>query len=125
MNMNDLDKMTAILPDYTFHIYSSEHMNRLVHTSSTGHRYLYIYHTKDHFDVITSITAFRDTPYICHDVGGVGPVGILYIKLIEPNIYEEPIFAYFVTNESPSIQSLLPLLIAASFNHSNPILHTS
>ena len=45
-----------------------EQFNTIVHTSNKGSEdKIYLLKTRNHFDVIKSLTAFYDTPYYCHE----------------------------------------------------------
>ena len=49
-------------------IIDAEQFNSIVYTANKGHEdKIYLLKTRNHFDVITSLTAFYDTPYYCHE----------------------------------------------------------
>ena len=49
-------------------IIDSEVLNTIIYTANKGTEdKIYILKTRNHFDVIKSLTAFYDTPYYCHD----------------------------------------------------------
>ena len=49
-------------------IIDSEVFNTIIYTANKGTEdKIYILKTRNHFDVIKSLTAFNDTPYYCHD----------------------------------------------------------
>ena len=48
-------------------IIDAEQFNNIVYTANKGSEdKIYLLKTKNHFDVIKSLTAFYDTPYYCH-----------------------------------------------------------
>ena len=49
-------------------IIDAEQFNNIVYTGNKGHEdKIYLLKTRNHFDVIKSLTAFYDTPYYCHE----------------------------------------------------------
>ena len=49
-------------------IIDAEQLNRIVYTANKGTEdKIYLLKTRNHFDVIKSLTAFYDTPYYCHE----------------------------------------------------------
>ena len=49
-------------------IIDAEQFNSIVHTANKGaEEKIYLLKTRNHFDVIKSLTAFYDTPYYCHE----------------------------------------------------------
>ena len=49
-------------------IIDAEQFNNIVYTANKGHEdKIYLLKTRNHFDVIKSLTAFYDTPYYCHE----------------------------------------------------------
>ena len=49
-------------------IIDAEQFNNIIYTANKGHEdKIYLLKTRNHFDVIKSLTAFYDTPYYCHE----------------------------------------------------------
>ena len=49
-------------------IVDSEQFNTIIYTANKGSEdKIYLLKTRNHFDVIKSMTAFKDTPYYCHE----------------------------------------------------------
>ena len=49
-------------------IIDTEQFNSIIHTANKGSEdKIYLLKTRNHFDVIKSLTAFYDTPYYCHE----------------------------------------------------------
>ena len=49
-------------------IIDAEQFNSIIYTANKGSEdKIYLLKTRNHFDIIKSMTAFKDTPYYCHD----------------------------------------------------------
>ena len=65
-NLSDIEKFTKHLR-IEINIIDAEQFNSIVHTVNKGSEdKVYLLKTRNHFDVIKSLTAFYDTPYYCH-----------------------------------------------------------
>ena len=63
----DIEKFAKHL-GIEINIIDAEQFNSIVHTANKGYEdKVYLLKTRNHFDVIKSLTAFYDTPYYCHE----------------------------------------------------------
>ena len=66
-DLSDIEKFTKHL-GIEINIIDAEQFNSIVHTANKGSEdKIYLLKTRNHFDVIKSLTAFYDTPYYCHE----------------------------------------------------------
>ena len=66
-DLSDVEKFAKHLGT-EINIIDSEQFNSIVYTANKGSKdKIYLLKTKNHFDVIKSLTAFYDTPYYCHE----------------------------------------------------------
>ena len=63
----DVEKFAKHL-EIEINIIDAEYFNSIVYTANKGQKdKIYLLKTRNHFDVIKSLTAFCDTPYYCHE----------------------------------------------------------
>ena len=66
-DLSDIEKFAKHL-GIEISIIDAEQFNSIVHTANKGSEdKIYLLKTRNHFDVIKSLTAFYDTPYYCHE----------------------------------------------------------
>ena len=66
-DLSDVEKFAKHL-GIEINIIYAEQFNSIVYTANKGSKdKIYLLKTKNHFDVIKSLTAFYDTPYYCHE----------------------------------------------------------
>ena len=65
-NLNDV-KLFAECLETEINIIDSEQFNTLIFTVNKAEDKIYLHKTKNHFDVIESMTAFTESPYYCHE----------------------------------------------------------
>ena len=66
-DLNDIEKFAKHL-NIEINIIDSEMFNNIIYTANKGSEdKIYLLKTRNHFDVIKSLTAFYDTPYNCHE----------------------------------------------------------
>ena len=66
-NLSDVENFAKHL-GIEINIIDAEQFNSIVYTANKGSEdKIYLLKTKNHFDVIKSLTAFYDTPYYCHE----------------------------------------------------------
>ena len=66
-DLSDIEKFAKHL-GIEINIIDAEQFNSIVHTANKGSEdKIYLLKTRNHFDVIKSLTAFYDTPYYCHE----------------------------------------------------------
>ena len=66
-DLSDIEKFAKHL-GIEINIIDTEQFNSIVHTANKGSEdKIYLLKTRNHFDVIKSLTAFYDTPYYCHE----------------------------------------------------------
>ena len=66
-DLSDIEKFAKHL-GIEIYIIDAEQFNSIVHTANKGSEdKVYLLKTRNHFDVIKSLTAFYDTPYYCHE----------------------------------------------------------
>ena len=66
-DLTDIEKFAKHL-NIEINIIDSEQFNSIIYTSNKGSEYkIYLFKTRNHFDVIKSLTAFYNSPYYCHD----------------------------------------------------------
>ena len=68
-DLSDIEKFAKHL-GIEINIIDAEQFNSIVYTANKGSEdKVYLLKTRNHFDVIKSLTAFYDTPYYCHTEG--------------------------------------------------------
>ena len=66
-DLSDIEKFAKHL-GIEINIIDAEQFNSIIHTANKGSEdKVYLLKTRNHFDVIKSLTAFYDTPYYCHE----------------------------------------------------------
>ena len=66
-DLSDIEKFARHL-GIEINIIDAEQFNNIVYTANKGPEdKIYLLKTRNHFDVIKSLTAFYDTPYYCHE----------------------------------------------------------
>ena len=66
-DLSDIEKFAKHL-EIEISIIDAEQFNSIVHTANKGSEdKIYLLKTRNHFDVIKSLTAFYDAPYYCHE----------------------------------------------------------
>ena len=66
-DLSDIEKFAKHLGT-EINIINAEQFNNIVYTANKGSEdKIYLLKTRNHFDVIKSLTAFYDTPYYCHE----------------------------------------------------------
>ena len=66
-DLSDIEKFAKHL-DIEINIIDAEQFNNIVYPANKGSEdKIYLLKTRNHFDVIKSLTAFYDTPYNCHE----------------------------------------------------------
>ena len=66
-DLSDVEKFAKHLR-IEINIIDAEQFNSIIYTANKGSEYkIYSLKTRNHFDVIKSLTAFYDTPYYCHE----------------------------------------------------------
>ena len=66
-DLSDIEKFAKHL-GIEINIIDAEQFNSIVHTANKGSEdKIYLLKTRNHFNVIKSLTAFCDTPYYCHE----------------------------------------------------------
>ena len=66
-DLSDIEKFAKHL-GIEINIIDAEQFNSIIHTANNGSEdKVYLLKTRNHFDVIKSLTAFYDTPYYCHE----------------------------------------------------------
>ena len=66
-DLSDIEKFAKHL-GIEINIIDAKQFNSIVHTANKGSEdKIYLLKTRNHFDVIKSLTAFYDTPYYCHE----------------------------------------------------------
>ena len=66
-DLSDIEKFAKHL-GIEINIIDAEQFNSIIYTANKGSEdKIYLLKTRNHFDVIKSLTAFHDTPYYCHE----------------------------------------------------------
>ena len=66
-DLSDIEKFAKHL-GIEINIIDAEHFNSIIYTANKGSEdKVYLLKTRNHFDIIKSLTAFYDTPYYCHE----------------------------------------------------------
>ena len=66
-DLSDIEKFAKHL-GIEINIIDAKQFNSIIHTANKGSEdKVYLLKTRNHFDVIKSLTAFYDTPYYCHE----------------------------------------------------------
>ena len=66
-DLSDVEKFAKYI-DIEINIIDSEQFNSIVYTANKGTEdKIYLFKTRNHFDVIKCMTGFMDTPYYCHE----------------------------------------------------------
>ena len=66
-DLSDIEKFAKHL-DIEINIIDAEQFNNIVYTANKGSEdKIYLLKTRNHFDVVKSMTAFYDSPYYCHE----------------------------------------------------------
>ena len=66
-DLSDIEKFAKHL-GIEINVIDAEQFNSIVHTANKGSEdKVYLLKTRNHFDIIKSLTAFYDTPYYCHE----------------------------------------------------------
>ena len=66
-NLSDIETFAKHI-DIEINIIDAEQFNNIIYTANKcSEDKIYLLKTKNHFDVIKSLTAFYDTPYYCHE----------------------------------------------------------
>ena len=66
-DLSDVEKFAKYI-DIEINIIDSEQFNSIIYTANKGTEdKIYLFKTRNHFDVIKSMTGFMDTPYYCHE----------------------------------------------------------
>ena len=66
-DLSDIEKFAKHL-DIEINIIDAEQFNNIIYTANKASEdKIYLLKTRNHFDVIKSLTAFYDTPYYCHE----------------------------------------------------------
>ena len=66
-DLSDVESFAKHL-EIEINIIDAEQCNSIVYTANKGHEdKIYLLKTRNHFDVIKSLTAFYDTTYFCHE----------------------------------------------------------
>jgi hypothetical protein len=61
----DVKTFQRFLVGYQIHVISREHFNGIVYHGPTAEKKIYLYYHDNHYDVITSMTAFLSRIYFC------------------------------------------------------------
>ena len=66
-DLSDTEKFAEHL-GIKINIINAEQFNSIIYTANQGSEdKIYLLKTRNHFDIIKSLTAFYDTPYYCHE----------------------------------------------------------
>ena len=66
-NLSDIGKFAKHL-GIEINIINAEQFNGIIYTANKGSEdKIYLLKTRNHFDIIKSLTASYDTPYYCHE----------------------------------------------------------
>ena len=66
-DLSDIETFAKHL-DIEINVIDAEQFNNIIYTANKcSEDKIYLLKTKNHFDVIKSLTAFYDTPYYCHE----------------------------------------------------------
>ena len=63
--IEDVKTFQRFLVGYQIHVISREHFNGIVYHGPTAEKKIYLYYHDNHYDVITSMTAFLSRTYFC------------------------------------------------------------
>jgi hypothetical protein len=63
--IEDVKTFQRFLVGYQIHVISREHFNGIVYHGPTADKKIYLYYHDNHYDVITSMTAFLSRNYFC------------------------------------------------------------
>ena len=63
--IEDVKTFQLFLVGYQIHVISREHFNGIVYHAPTAEKKIYLYYHDNHYDVITSMTAFLSRIYFC------------------------------------------------------------
>jgi hypothetical protein len=63
--IEDVKTFQRFLVGYQIHVISREHFNGIVYHGPTADKKIYLYYHDNHYDVITSMTAFLSRKYFC------------------------------------------------------------
>ena len=61
IDVNERERLVG----YQIHVISREHFNGIVYHGPTAEKKIYLYYHDNHYDVITSMTAFLSRIYFC------------------------------------------------------------
>ena len=61
----EVAKFQAVVDDYHIVVLSAKHFNAIVYEGPQREKQIYLYHNENHFDVITSVSAFLGRSYWC------------------------------------------------------------
>ena len=64
--LDEIKRFQSILPEYQITVVSKEHFNAVVFAGPEADKQIYVYQHDEHYDVITSMTAFLNRNYYCH-----------------------------------------------------------
>ncbi len=63
--IEDIKKFQNVLVDYQINAVSGEHFNSIIYTGPQADKKVYLYYHDNHYDVITSMSAFLGRSYFC------------------------------------------------------------
>ena len=63
--LSEVATFQQVIEDYQIVILSSDHFNAIVYEGPRREKQIYLYHHKNHFDVITSVSSFLGKGYWC------------------------------------------------------------
>lgn len=63
--IKEIEKFQAVLPGYQIHVISQEHFNAIIYKGPEVEKKIYLYVHDNHYDIITSMSAFLSRVYYC------------------------------------------------------------
>ena len=63
--IEEIKKFQSVLPGFQIHVLSKEHFNSIIYSGPESEKKMYLYHHDNHYDVITSMSAFLARSYFC------------------------------------------------------------
>ena len=61
----EVETFQASIPDYQIVVLSAEHFNAIIYEGPKRDKQIYLYHHNNHFDIISSVSAFLGKNYWC------------------------------------------------------------
>ncbi|XP_062579153.1 uncharacterized protein LOC134241085 [Saccostrea cucullata] len=64
-DLEDVKAFQSVLPGYQIHVLSKDCFNAIVYQGPEAEKKIYLYHHKNHYDVITTMSGFLNRSYFC------------------------------------------------------------